>query len=58
MHYFILTLLLPLTAFAAEDTLTIKTRIIDCSTYEKAKKYCDEEGLCCDVAEVKKPTEQ
>lgn len=30
-------------------TLKIKTRIIDCSTKEKAQHYCDKEDKCCQL---------
>jgi len=46
-------MLYPVLTLAAEVDLPITVRIIDCTTYEKAKKECDQNSRCCDIAEEK-----
>lgn len=43
---------------AAAAILPIRARIIDCSTIEKARHFCEQENLCCDVLERKMAEEK
>lgn len=62
MKLLLLILLLLLIAIniasAAECVMKTQALILDCKTYETAKKHCNESNRCCDIAQMKKPVEK